>query len=346
MTKKRKRSTALDDLPWKTVETAELPEPSDALNHYDDSLQTRNELEATPGESVAMFFGLQVISGDDYTVNQHGKLEPVDKKKVKDKKRAPEASLERQESSVTVSAKKPKSAVAAVEVEPTAESNKKDETSEGESAKSKRRKRKKKRKKKAAPETPEEADEKTSDGATSTTDSSEMERMQTAWMVATGGVTLHPTLCTSLLKQQFWTPTPIQSATLPAAILGRRNIVGAAPTGSGKTLAYLLPILQSLLSQENGTRRVLQALVLTPTRELALQVSRECDLLAGEKRLCATIVGGLALAKQQRVLEKNKPPILVATPGRLWELVSSDSVASAVHVWSRKKEYRVQNEST
>jgi ATP-dependent RNA helicase DDX24/MAK5 len=149
--------------------------------------------------------------------------------------------------------------------------------------------------------------------------------MQTAWMVATGGVELHPTLCASLLSQKFWTPTPIQSATLPASILGRRNIVGAAPTGSGKTLAYLLPILQSLLSQESETR-VLQALVLTPTRELALQVSRECDLLAGEKRLSATIVGGLALAKQQRVLEKNKPPILVATPGRLWELVSNTFV--------------------
>jgi len=57
--------------------------------------------------------------------------------------------------------------------------------------------------------------------------------LQTSWMTATGGVTIRPEICKSLLKQNFWSPTPIQAASLPAATLGRRNIVGAAPTGSG-----------------------------------------------------------------------------------------------------------------
>jgi ATP-dependent RNA helicase DDX24/MAK5 len=59
------------------------------------------------------------------------------------------------------------------------------------------------------------------------------EPLQNSWMTATGGVSLHEVLCKSLLEQDFWNPTPIQAASLPAAILGRRNIVGAAPTGSG-----------------------------------------------------------------------------------------------------------------
>jgi len=157
----------------------------------------------------------------------------------------------------------------------------------------------------------------------------EISSIQTSWSSQTGGVSLHPKLCESLLKQDFWSPTPIQASALPAAILGRRNIVGAAPTGSGKTLAFLLPIGQYLLEtmqnraegiEENDRR--LQTLILTPTRELALQIQAESDKLLG-KRMTGSLVGGLAHAKQIRVLEKKRPPILVATPGRLWELMSS-----------------------
>lgn len=172
-----------------------------------------------------------------------------------------------------------------------------------------------------------------------------IESLQTSWSAQTGGVTLHPHLCQALLRQEFWVPTPVQSAALPAAILGRRNIVGAAPTGSGKTLAFLLPIGQFLLQQHqtdcdegnnkdgkiNDRKRndsiskvewkqPLQALILTPTRELALQIHAESEKLLG-KGLTGTLVGGLAHAKQIRVLEKKRPPILVATPGRLWEMV-------------------------
>jgi len=113
-------------------------------------------------------------------------------------------------------------------------------------------------------------------------DDAQIEAIQTAWMTATGGVTIRPEICKSLLAQNFWSPTPIQAASLPASTLGRRNIVGAAPTGSGKTLAYLLPILEHLLTQEETDQnpdRKIQAVILAPTRELALQVQKECNKL-------------------------------------------------------------------
>ena len=156
--------------------------------------------------------------------------------------------------------------------------------------------------------------------------------MQQSWLIATGGVSLHYTLCKGLIRQNFYSPMPIQAATLPASVLGRRNIVGAAPTGSGKTLSFLIPVLQNLMEQQDeraatglddaaaaDSHGPLQALILTPTRELALQIHQECDKLV--PRQIGTIVGGLALAKQARVLNKHRPPIVVATPGRLWELV-------------------------
>lgn len=161
----------------------------------------------------------------------------------------------------------------------------------------------------------------------------EMARMQTAWMSQTGGVTLHPAICKSLCRQDFWTPTPIQAGCLPAAILGRRNIVGAAPTGSGKTLGFLLPIFQTLLDEEDrrgkdddegdGSGEPLKALILTPTRELAKQIVAECEKLV--RRRVALVVGGLAHVKQKRLLSR-RPPIVVGTPGRLWEMVRIHSV--------------------
>jgi len=162
--------------------------------------------------------------------------------------------------------------------------------------------------------------------------------LQTTWSITAPGVSLHTTLCTGLHSLNYAHPTPIQSATLPAAILGRRDIVGAAPTGSGKTLSYGLPILQSLLeimepaSAENiaadeggktNERMPLQALILTPTRELAIQVTSELQKVCCKSIKIGTIVGGFAEVKQRRTLEKMRPPILVATPGRLWELMSS-----------------------
>ena len=155
-------------------------------------------------------------------------------------------------------------------------------------------------------------------------------QLQLSWSHASGGAVLDPILCRSLLRLGFDQPTPIQAATLSATILGRRNLVGAAPTGSGKTLAFLLPIMQSLLQQPPQQQRsVVRALVVTPTRELATQISSECDKLlpttnsnkAIMKKQSVTLVGGSAPVKQARLLSTLRPPIIVGTPGRLWQMV-------------------------
>ncbi|KAJ8978272.1 hypothetical protein NQ317_003056 [Molorchus minor] len=148
---------------------------------------------------------------------------------------------------------------------------------------------------------------------------------------------------------KFHEPTQIQSLTLPAAILGKRDILGSSETGSGKTLAFGLPILagiiefknqctylddadmlsadtgsnhtESIASKENSKIKPLYALILTPTRELAIQIKNHLDAVAKYTGInIATIVGGMAAVKQERLLQKG-PEIVVATPGRLWELI-------------------------
>lgn len=201
----------------------------------------------------------------------------------------------------------------------------------------------------------------------------------------------------ALEEQNFSVPTAIQSLTLAPAIMGRRDILGAAETGSGKTLAFGIPILAGILehkqrqeaevvsnlkkskktdkiksingdwsvsneneenvssdsenedelldddcSTEEGIgcvkvidniefdelkpvkstcRKPLYALILTPTRELAIQIKNHlCKAAKYTDIRIAVIVGGMAAVKQERVLSKG-PEIVIATPGRLWELI-------------------------
>ncbi|TRM63614.1 P-loop containing nucleoside triphosphate hydrolase protein [Schizophyllum amplum] len=185
---------------------------------------------------------------------------------------------------------------------------------------------------------------------------------------------LHPQLLKTLQARKFSSPTPIQSAAFPPALSGR-DVVGVAQTGSGKTLAYGLPILHHLLQHphvsESGEKRPVRALVLAPTRELALQVSshlnaclntveeapksgadasksevknetpgkpakkqkkkggkdaKESDPAARKAPppvSVATIVGGMSLQKQKRILSRGVD-VLVATPGRLWDVIQED----------------------
>jgi superfamily II DNA/RNA helicase len=101
---------------------------------------------------------------------------------------------------------------------------------------------------------------------------------------------------------------------------------------AGKTLAFLIPILNHLLEQKkNGNdvdddnrsaqNKFVQALIMTPTRELASQIHEECDKLLPNQ--CVTLVGGIALVKQARLLKTKKPQVVIATPGRLWAMVRS-----------------------
>ncbi|MBY6186503.1 ATP-dependent RNA helicase SrmB [Marinobacter hydrocarbonoclasticus] len=127
---------------------------------------------------------------------------------------------------------------------------------------------------------------------------------------------LDPRLERALAKSGYTKPTTIQRAVLEAA-LEERDILASAPTGTGKTAAYLLPALQHLLDfprRESGHARVL---ILTPTRELALQVKEYgAKLLAGTGLAIGAIVGGKDYQLDADLLKVNLD-ILVATPGRL-----------------------------
>jgi ATP-dependent RNA helicase RhlE len=108
-------------------------------------------------------------------------------------------------------------------------------------------------------------------------------------------------------------PTPIQQDTIPSAVEGR-DLIGTAQTGTGKTAAFLLPILERLLSRPRGR---IYALVLTPTRELALQAEGFLRQLGRHTRLRgAAVYGGVGMADQERAL-RGGAEVIVATPGRL-----------------------------
>ncbi|KAI5951466.1 MAK5 [Candida jiufengensis] len=145
---------------------------------------------------------------------------------------------------------------------------------------------------------------------------------------------LSPYTLNGLSKLKFQTPTPIQSKTIPIAISGK-DIIGKATTGSGKTLAYGIPILEKYLNslpkiKENITNKIINhpvGIIFTPTRELAHQVVDHLTKLAEftplSSRGIVSVTGGLSIQKQQRLL-KFGPGIIVATPGRMLELISND----------------------
>lgn len=123
---------------------------------------------------------------------------------------------------------------------------------------------------------------------------------------------------------KFTEPTPIQNAVIPIALLGK-DIVAGAVTGSGKTGAYLIPILERLAYLPK-TAAATRVIILTPTRELAVQVSDIATKLSqylGNIRV-AKAVGGLSPKQQEQVL-KTRPDIVVATPGRLIDHIRNSS---------------------
>lgn len=125
-------------------------------------------------------------------------------------------------------------------------------------------------------------------------------------------------LLEALAQMEFKTPTPIQAQSIPHALEGR-DIIGIASTGSGKTAAFALPIFQKLWSQPQG----LFACVLAPTRELAYQISQQFEALGSAMGArCAVVIGGMDIESQKIALAK-KPHIVVATPGRLQDIMES-----------------------
>jgi len=137
---------------------------------------------------------------------------------------------------------------------------------------------------------------------------------------------LSPALLKKISEQNYTKPYPIQLEAIPA-ILKRRDIMGIARTGSGKTVSYVLPILMNLLGNTVTKNRHVNVLVLVPTRELAIQVSEVFLLFSSglpERIKTMAVFGGVSINPQMMGLQGVN--ILVATPGRLLELVESKAV--------------------
>ncbi|MEE4272661.1 MAG: DEAD/DEAH box helicase [Thermoanaerobaculales bacterium] len=127
----------------------------------------------------------------------------------------------------------------------------------------------------------------------------------------------HPAIQRGIRDFGFTEPTPIQRSSIPPALEGR-DVLACAMTGSGKTAAFVLPMLQSMADTRSRSTRVL---ILTPTRELASQIHEHIEILARHTPLrSATVFGGVKPARQERAL-KSGVDIVVATPGRLLDLM-------------------------
>ena len=137
-------------------------------------------------------------------------------------------------------------------------------------------------------------------------------------------IDLDDILIVNLQAQNIHEPTAIQAQTIPVALDGR-DVLGSAPTGTGKTLAFLIPAVQHLLDfprRKPGPPRIL---ILTPTRELAMQVAEQAKLLTESTHLnIATITGGVAYMNHAEVFSKNQD-IVIATTGRLLQYIKEEN---------------------
>jgi ATP-dependent RNA helicase RhlE len=127
----------------------------------------------------------------------------------------------------------------------------------------------------------------------------------------------------ALTAEGYTTPTPIQAQSIPL-ILERRDLLGCAQTGTGKTAAFAIPILQILYQEKREERgpRNIKVLILTPTRELAIQIDESFAAYGKYTGLSHTVIfGGVSQMNQTNILRRGVD-ILVATPGRLLDLIS------------------------
>jgi len=137
---------------------------------------------------------------------------------------------------------------------------------------------------------------------------------------------LPQTLVAALAEQEYQTAYPIQAAAIPA-ILDRKNILGIAKTGSGKTASFVLPILANLQGNIFTKNRHPLVLVLVPTRELAVQVNEVFQVFSNalpERIKTLAVYGGVSINPQMMAM--NGVQVLIATPGRLLDLINSKAV--------------------
>ncbi len=137
---------------------------------------------------------------------------------------------------------------------------------------------------------------------------------------------LSASLLSLITKNGYETPRPIQAVAIPA-ILSGKDVLGIAQTGSGKTASFVLPILQSFQNKPAPKNRFIKALVLVPTRELAMQVGEVFQLFSQHLPRpvkCLTVYGGVSINPQ--MMQMQGVEILIATPGRLLDLESKKAM--------------------
>jgi ATP-dependent RNA helicase RhlE len=136
---------------------------------------------------------------------------------------------------------------------------------------------------------------------------------------------LIPSILSAVESEGYTKPTPVQAACIPSILEGK-DVLGCAQTGTGKTAAFALPMLQNLSSRQPANGRPIRALVLTPTRELALQIAESFAVYGKNLDLrMAVIFGGVGDGPQKAKLRAGVD-ILIATPGRLMDLLGQRSL--------------------
>jgi len=139
------------------------------------------------------------------------------------------------------------------------------------------------------------------------------------------GIGITESLVTGLGKAGITEPTGIQAEVIPLALFGK-DVIGQSATGTGKTLAYLLPLFQKI----DAAKREMQAIILAPTHELAMQIYHQIEILAknsGMPVTAASIIGQVNITRQIDVL-KGKPHIIVGSSGRILELIQKRKINS------------------
>ena len=138
---------------------------------------------------------------------------------------------------------------------------------------------------------------------------------------------LHPTLLKAVKDQNYTTPTAIQEQAIPL-VLRKKDVLGSAQTGTGKTAAFALPILHHLIKEKsNNSKQKIRVLVVTPTRELAIQIGENFTVYSKYTNIKNTVIfGGVKQGTQTNALA-NGVDVLVATPGRLLDLMGQGFIS-------------------
>ena len=138
---------------------------------------------------------------------------------------------------------------------------------------------------------------------------------------------LHPTLLKAVKDQNYTTPTAIQEQAIPL-VLRKKDVLGSAQTGTGKTAAFALPILHHLIKEKsNNSKQKIRVLVVTPTRELAIQIGENFTVYSKYNNIKNTVIFGGVKQGPQTAALKNGVDVLIATPGRLLDLMGQGFIS-------------------